>query len=192
MLYLCAIIHRLQQFLLIIIMKIKVSQDTLYHYLLAHDVKMLRLSEMIGTDGDTVTSCFRRRKDRNGVPRRFSAENIRRLNEALPLLANELRQRVLVFGSGQTFTNKNGRMYDPGLIEPMRVLGRYLNITGIVTRVCGWSKAKKASVFGRRTTTLYGNISESDVIAINTEVLSVAAVLDSYELVADDDSSIRG
>lgn len=167
--------------------KIKISQDTLYEYLQAHSVKMLRLSEMIGTDDDTVTSCFRHRKDRHGVPRRFSAENINRINNALPHLACELRERILNFGTPQVRTNTHGRTYDLGLIEPMKELGRYLNITNMTHRVLGWSQNKKSSVLCRPDVVTYGNISEQDVVLINQEVLSVAAVLDNYEVVAESD-----
>lgn len=161
-----------------------VSQDELYKYLQAHDVKLVRLAELMEVDPDVVTSCFSHRKDRHGVPRVFSPSSVMLLNESLPRLAKELCQCMLVFGSPQTFTNKNGKTYDPGLIEPLKKIGTYLNITGVLTRVCGWSKTKKASVFGRRSTSLYGNISEDDAIAINHELLSIAGELGRCEVVA--------
>lgn len=163
--------------------KVQVSQDTLYEYMLAHDVKIVRLAEMMGKDPDTVSSCFKHRKDVHGEPRSFNASNIKKINELLPLLASELRSCLLSFGSPQTFTNKHGRTYDPGLVEPIKALGRYLNITGLVFRVFGWNKYKKGSVLANKASVVYGNISQADAIAINNEILSIAGVLDSYEVV---------
>ena len=61
-------------------MKIQVTQDTLYEYLLAHDVKLSRLAELIGKSREVVFSCFKHHKDPRGKPRRFSAENIEAIN----------------------------------------------------------------------------------------------------------------
>ncbi len=168
--------------------KITVTQDELYQYLQAHDVKLIRLSGLMGCDDDTVTSCFAHRKDKHGVPRRFSADNLGKMNKALPQLAQELRGCLLRYGSAQTYTNAHGREYDPGQIEPLKTLGRYLNITGLLQRLLGWSQNKKSSVLCRPKAINYGNITKSDVMIINTEVLSIAAVLDSYQVVTDVDN----
>lgn len=163
--------------------KIKVTQDELYRYLQDHDIKMLRLSELIGTSDTAVTMCFKHSPDRVGVPRRFSAKSVQLINIALPQLAQELRGCVLHFGSQLTYTNRHGHEYDPGQILPLKTLGRYLNITSLTHRLLGWSQNKKSSVLCRPKAINYGNISKQDVILINTEILSIAGVLDSYELV---------
>ena len=168
--------------------KIKVTQDELYQYLLEHDVKILRLSELMGTGDTMVTSCFKHSLDRLGVPRRFTAKSISLINQVLPQLASELRRSVLHYGSDQTYTNSHGHAYDPGQIEPIKDLGRYLNITGLTNRLLGWSQNKKSSVLCRPKAINYGNITKEDVTRINTEILSIAAVLDSYELVIDNDN----
>lgn len=170
--------------------KIKVSQDTLYQYLLAHDVKLTRLAELIGRAPEVVMSCFKHHKDWHGRPRKFNAEHIALINQALPQLANELRARLMKFGSDQMFTNKWGNTYDPALMEPIKDLGKYLNITGLLTRVCGWTHGKKSAVLSRTVSKIYGNISEQDMIAINNELLAVAGVLGSYEVVADGNDTI--
>lgn len=164
--------------------KIQVTQDILYKYLVDHDIKLVRLAEMIDKDPDVVTSCFKHRNDMHGVPRSFSGNNIIRINDAMPRLADEIRKCMIVFGSPQVYTNKFGSTYDPGMIEPLKKLGQYLNITGLTARLLGWSKNKKASVLCRPNALNYGNISESDIVAINTEILSIAGVLSSYELVS--------
>ena len=163
--------------------KVQISQDTLYEYMLAHDVKIVRLAEMIGKNPEVVTSCFSHRKDVRGIPRSFNARNIEKINGSLPMLAAEMRSCLLTFGSPQTYTNKHGRTYDPGLVEPIKNLGRYLNVTGVVNRLLGWDKFKKASVMSNKASIVYGNISQTDVITINNEILSIAGVLDNYQVV---------
>ena len=162
--------------------KIKVNQDELYRYLKDHDVKMLRLSELMGTCDTAVTMCFKHSPDRMGEPRWFSAKSVQLINKALPQLAQELRGCMLHFGSELTYTNSHGHEYDPGQILPLKTLGRYLNITSLTHRLLGWSQNKKSSVLCRPNAINYGNISKQDVNIINTEILSITEVLDSYEL----------
>lgn len=165
--------------------KVQITQDTLYEYMLAHNIKMIRLAELIDKDPDVVTSCFSHRKDRYGTPRKFTSQNIQLINKALPQIALELRKNLLSFGSPKTFTSGHGTIFDPGLIEPINELGKYLNITGIFVRLCGWSKSKKTSVFGRPAAKNYGHISLEDANRINAEILSIAGVLSGYEVVPD-------
>ena len=163
-------------------MKIQVTQDTLYEYILAHDIKMSRLAELIGKSREVVFSCFKHHKDMNGKPRSFSYGNIVAINAALPVLASELQARLLTFGSAQTYTNRRGVTYDPALVEQLQELGKYLNITGVLTRLLGWSKNKKRAVICQTSSNIYGCITQADMVAINTEVLSIVAVLNSYEV----------
>ena len=169
--------------------KIKVTQDELYQYLQIHGVKLLRLSEMMGTGDNMVSQCFKHSKDRHGVPRHFTARSIALINRSMPQLAGELRTCLLHYGSEFTYTNKHGREYDPGQIELIKHLGRYLNITVVTRNVLGWNLYKRKQVLSNTRAANYGNISKEDVIRINTEILSIAAVLDSYELVIDDDKT---
>jgi hypothetical protein len=169
--------------------KVKISQDTLYEFMLNHNVKMTRLAELIGKSDDVVTSCFKHHKDGRGKPRYFSAANVNAINKALPVIADELRKRLQTFGSEQKYTNSWGATYDPALIAQFVELGKYMNITGLVGRILGWTKGKKNAVLCQPSSKAYGNISEADVIAINNEILAVAGVLSSYELVSESSSS---
>ena len=166
--------------------KIKVTQDTLYEYMLAHDLKLTRLAELIERAPEVVMSCFKHHKNWHGNPRSFNPEHLVLINQALPILAGELRARVLRFGSPQVHTSKWGKTYDPALVESIKDLGVYINITGMLARVLGWGSAKKCSILSRPTGNMYGNISKQDAERINIEILSISAVLDSYELVLND------
>ena len=170
-------------------MKIQVSQETLYEYMLAHDLKTARLAELIGKSPELVISCFKHHNDVYGKPRKFNAENIAAINEALPVIANELQSRLLTFGSDQTYTNRRGATYDPALVEKIKEIGHYMNITALTERLLKWNKGKKSAVLVQTTSKSYGCVSEADMITINNEILSVVGVLSNYEVVADEDSS---
>ena len=168
--------------------KVKMSQDTIYDYLTKHDVIITRIGELMGMDRSAVMSCFKHHLNSRGIPRHFTVQGIVKLNKALQVLAGELRSHVVVFGSDKIYKNKHGRTYDPGMIEPLNELGKYMNLMGLTNRLLGWNKRKKENVFSSPATKNYGNISESDVNAINAEVLSVAGVLEGTEVVPDDDA----
>lgn len=168
--------------------KMKMSQDELRDYLDEHDLKVARIAELMGKSPAVITSNFKHHKNAHGYPRRFSVENIRLLNEALAVIAKELRGCVMTFGTDQMYTNKHGRTYDPGLIEPMKRLGELMNLAGLTERLLGWNKGKKTSILTDSISKAYGNISEADVQAINKEVLEVSGVLEGMEVVPDENA----
>ena len=168
--------------------KVKMTQDALYKYLTDHDVKISRIAELMGLGPNCVISCFRHNNNSHGNPRYFSVENIQKLNEALPKLAMQLRFSLITFGSDKMYANRHGRVYDPGMIEPLNELGELMNLIGLTGRLLGWSKSKKMSVFSSPTSKAYGHITESDITTINTEIISVAGVLENIEVVPDDNA----
>ena len=169
--------------------KDQVTQDALYEYLLAHDVKLSRLAELMDIDPDVVFSCFKHHKDWHGRPRKFNAEHIAAINEALPVIASELQARKLKFGSDRTYTNRWGSTYDPALVWPLKELGNYLNLSGMLPRLLGWSNGKIRAVLSRPNGKMFGCITQKDVTAINTEILSIIGVLTNYEVIKDIDKT---
>lgn len=163
-------------------------QDDLYQYLTDHDVKLSRLAELMGKSLPVLNSAFRHHKNNAGYERNFSVENIALLNQSLPLLADELRQCLLTFGSDLTFTNKRGTTYDPALIEPIKQLGRYLNLVTLTERILGWNKTRKRNVLADTHSKVYGCISQFDMMTLNAELLSIAGVLEGTEVIPDDDA----
>lgn len=166
----------------------KVSQDQLYKYITEHDVKLSRLAELMGISFVAVTSYFRHVPNRHGNPRTFSVDNIKKLNDAIRGFSQDLRACLLHFGTDQMYTNKHGRTYDPGMIEAINRLGKYINITALIIRMLGWSKSKKNNVFCAPTNKNYGNISKDDVDVLNVEVMSVAGFLENVEVVPDENA----
>ena len=112
------------------------------------------------------------------------------MNEALEQIADTLRGLVLQFGSDQTYTNQRGATYDPALVEPLKKIGEWMNLTALVERVLGWNQRKKENVLVTRSSKAYGTVSQADATAINNELLAVAGVLGSYEVVADGNDTI--
>lgn len=166
--------------------KVKISQDTLYQYIIDHNIKLVRIAEMVGVSEANINSCFKHHKDAHGNPRSFTRYNIRKLNIALEQIAAELRGCMLAFGSDRTFTNMRGKTYDPALVEPIKRIGNLLNLTALVSRVLGWNQNKKENTLVSPSSKNYGNITREDTDRINAELLAVAGVLSSYEVVADE------
>ena len=167
---------------------LKMSQDSLYIFLIEHGVKISRIADEIGMTPSAVVSCFIHRPSRHGKPRNFTADKIAKLNEALRAYSNVLRSCILKFGTNQKYTNQHGRTYDPGMIEPLNQLGEYLNMTAVAERVLGWSKSKKLNVFSNPSSKNYGNISEEDINKINIEILTIVGAFDNVEIVPDNDA----
>jgi len=168
--------------------KVQISQDALYQFITDRSIKLVRLAELMGMSGPSVTSCFKHQIINNGTPRAFTGKAIVKLNAALGKIADNLRSCILTFGSEQTYTNQLGNTYDPALIEPMKRIGETMNLTALVERVLGWSERKKQAVITQPHSKAYGCISEEDVNRINAELLAVAGVLSSYEVVPDGDA----
>ena len=73
--------------------------------------------------------------------------------------------------------------YDRELVEPMKKIGELVNLTALTERVLGWSKKKKESILVSPSSKVYGNITEADAAAINTELLTIAGVLADYMVI---------
>lgn len=168
------------------VQKEPIVQDDLYKFLLMHDVKISRLAEMIGMKKpEPLLSCFKHHNDWHGRPRKLNADHIAALNEAMPRLAEYLLNCRLKFDAERAKTNTWGSTYDKGLVEPIKLIGSYLNITKMLKRVAGWNNGKKCAVLSRPNGKMFGCITKADAVAINQELLAVAGVLEKYELVAD-------
>lgn len=166
--------------------KVKVSQDVLYKFLQEHNITTVMISKKMGVSETIVGGCFRHAMNRHGKPLSFSKANIVKLNEALAVIASELRGCVITFGSSEAFTNKRGKTYDPCTVQAIRRLGEYFNLTALTARLLDWKNTRCNMVLGPKSSRIHGNVTEEDVNRINAELLAVAGVLGSYEVVADE------
>ena len=167
--------------------KIKVTADTLYKFLVEHDFTISRLSGYMGVSNSSLMGSFCHDLDRLGRPRKFSAGHIKKLNDAIVRVAEDMRGRVLVFGSDKVFTNQRGATYDPGLLKPINQgIGKFFKVRRMTERVLGWNLGKWANTLSAPSSKIYGNITRGDADRLNAELLSVAGVLSSHEVVADD------
>lgn len=163
--------------------KVQISQDTLYDYWMKNDLKLVRLAQLTGLSEASINVCFRHHPGTNGQPRVFTRQAIAKINEALPKIAAEIRGCVMTFGSDKVFKNQRGKVYDPALVEPMKRIGDYINITAMTNKVLGWSQNKKECVLVTKKSKVYGCITEEEVQTVNTYLLSVSGVLAGWELV---------
>lgn len=162
--------------------KAKVSQDFLYQYLTEHDVKLLRLQELMGVSYGMLNGGFRHGPDRHGKPMWFTADTVALLNKALAELSRQLRGCLITFGSAQVRTGHKGIKYDPAAIAGMDKIAGYFKKAAFCKRVLGWSSGKTDAVLGRPQSNIYGNISADDVAKVNAELLSVAGMFGGMEV----------
>jgi hypothetical protein len=170
--------------------KAKVSQDFLLNIIDERGVNVTTLAELMGMSATMVNGCFRHNKDAKGNPRNFPEKTLPKLNAALVAMADEMNKIQIPFGSSQTYTNQRGATYDPALVEPLKKIGEWMNLTALVERVLGWNQRKKENVLVTRSSKAYGTVSQADATAINNELLAVVGVLGSYEVVADGNDTI--
>lgn len=170
--------------------KLQVSSDTLYQYLQEHNFTISLLSKRMGVSNGIVCNSFLHVLNRLGKPMKFSAANLERLNAALPQIADELRTAVIRFGSDKTFTNSWGHTYDPATREAVLAVGNYFKLTPFLLRLLGWKKGRRDMILVSRKSPVFGQISQDDVNRINAELLSVAGVLSSYEVIPDAEDTI--
>lgn len=170
--------------------KKKVSQDFLYNIITTNGVNVTTLAELVGISREMVNGCFRHNKDRNGNPRNFPVKTLPKLNAALELLAEQLNQSQIVFGSDQTYTNNRGTKYDPATVEPIMALHKYFKLTPFLKRALGWSENKKSIVLHSPSSKGYACVSAQDVERINAAITEVAIVFGGIEVVPDSDFSI--
>jgi hypothetical protein len=166
-----------------------VTQDFLYEYLTQHNFTITMVAKRMGVSEGIVRSCFRHNLNRHGNPLSFSAVNVRKLNDALEVIANELRESVITFGSAQAFTNQRGTTYDPGTLPALQHLGEYFNMKGLTERVLGWNKTKKDITLSVKSSPMYGKVSADDVARLNAEVLAVSGMLGGIEVEMPDQGS---
>lgn len=168
--------------------KVKVSQDFLRDYLEAHDFTLSVLNKRMGVSNGILMGCFRHKLNRLGKPMSFSAKNIEKINHVLPQIAEELRQCVMTFSTDdKDIDNSRGNAYDKTLADTIRNgMGRYFKMKGVSHRLFRWEKAKSDSILSNSASPVYSHITANNMAALNAELLSVAAVLDSHEVVADE------
>ena len=162
--------------------KVRVTQDFLYEYLKNHNFIISVIADRMGVSEGIVRNCFHHNLNRHGKPQNLSETNIIRMNQALCLIANELRNSVVKFGSSQTYTNKRGTVYDPGTIPALQHLGEYFNMKGLTERILGWNKTKKDITLSVKSSTMYGKVSSDDIARLNAEVLAVAGMIGGIEV----------
>lgn len=166
--------------------KMKVSPDKLYQFMQEHNMMAAVISQYMGVGESIVRACFRHEPRRHGKPLQFTDANIQKINDALPLMAADLRGCLLTFGSEQTFTNRCGKVYDPALAEQVKEgMARFFNMRALTERLLGWNAQKCKARLASVNHQTYGHVSREDVDRLNDELISIASVLECYEVVID-------
>ena len=166
--------------------KEKWTQDELYDFLTSNDVTITRLANLMGMTIGMVASNFKHHATRHGKPRSFNYQQTVKLNEALQQLAKNMRQCLLRYaGTGHKEGNL-GKVYYPALREQINDgVGQYFNLVALTHRVLGWNRTKKRNVLecNEESSKASGRITAQEADLINKEILAVAGMLESHEIV---------
>ena len=169
--------------------KIKVSQDKLKIFLDGHNFIMAALAKKMGVTEVLVSVCFRHKLNRHGNPLSFSKKNIELLNLALQQISDELIDCKLKCSNEDESASKRFINDDPAIIESLRRIGEYIKLRGLTEKVLGWNKKKCEDNICLNSSNPHVHISREDLERISTTVLSIAATLAQWEVVADEGSS---
>lgn len=169
-----------------IIQKEKWTQDELYDFLTSNDVTITRLSDLMGMTIGMVASNFKHHVTRHGKPRSFNYQQTVKLNEALQQLAKNMRQCMLRYAGTEQKKGNLGKIYYPALRQQMNDgVGQYFNLVSLTQRVLGWNRTKKRNVLesNKENSKASGCITAQEAELINKEILAVAGMLESHEIV---------
>lgn len=177
---------RLQRLMTDINQKEKWTQDELYDFLTSNDVTITRLSDLMGMTIGMVASNFKHHVTRHGKPRSFNYQQTAKLNEALQQLAKNMRQCLLRYAGTEQKKGNLGKVYYPILRQQMNDgVGQYFNLVSLTFRVLGWNRTKKRNVLecNKENSKVSGCITAQEAELINKEILAVAGMLESHEIV---------
>ena len=168
--------------------KEQITQDQLYQFFTDHNLKLVRLAELTGLSEASINVCFKHSPGTNGQPRVFTRRAVRKINAALEIMAQEIKSCRLDFESNKVKPNQRGKVYAPGLLEPIKTkIGYYFNITKMVEGILGWNYIKKHNVLDSNTGKAYGCITKDDADRLNLELMIVSNMLACCEVVAEQD-----
>ena len=164
----------------------QVTPDQLYRFLREHNIMDYILSQYMNVSESIVRGCFRHDLNRHGKPLHFSPDNIRRINDALPRLAHDIRACHIHFGQGETYVNRCGREYDRSIADQVKAgISRFFNVKELTARVLGWNLLKCKARLSSRGHQTYSNVSREDCDRLNDELVAVASILEGYEVIGD-------
>lgn len=166
--------------------KEKWTQDELYEFLTNNDVIITRLGDLMGMTISMVASNFKHHVTRHGKPRSFNYQQVIKLNGALQQMAMNMRKCLLRYAGTEQKKGNLGKIYYPVLREQMNDgVGQYFNLVALTNRVLGWNRTKKRNVLecNRENSKVSGCITGQEAELINKEILAVAGMLESHEIV---------
>lgn len=168
--------------------KIKVSQDELRTFLEGNHFINAALAKKMGVSEGIVANSFHHALNRHGKPLSFSKKNIKLLNQAMQQISEELKCCKLKV-SNEDFVSKRFINNDPAVIESLRKISEYIKLRGFTNKVLGWNQRKCEINIKLKAPNPHVHISKEDAGRISTTIMSIAATLAQWEVVADEGSS---
>jgi len=148
-----------------------------------HNFTAYILSDYMGVSESIVRGCFKHDLNRHGKPLQFSEANLTKLNDALPRMATDLRGCVIDFDEERAVINRCGTKYDLTVAEQVKTgMSRFFNMRSLTKRVLRWNTQKCGARLASEGSITYSHVSREDCDRLNDELLSIAGVLDNYEV----------
>ena len=169
--------------------KIKVSQEQLKIFFEGCHFVNAALAKKMGVSEGIVSDCFNHKLNRHGKPLTFSKANIERMNTALKQIAEELSDSKLTYADDGEATTKRFINDDPAVIDSLCKISEYIKLNWLTWKALGWNQKKCLNNINLSASNPHVHISRGDIDRINAELLSIAATLSSWEVVADDEGS---
>lgn len=164
----------------------QVTPDQLYRFLQDHNVYAYVLSRYMGVSENIVRGCFKHDLNRHGKPLHFTPNNIQKINDALPRLAQDIRACELHFGHGKVITDRCRHEYDLSIADQVKSgMMRFFSIKDFTKRVLGWNWMKCRSRMSSTGHQSYSHVARADCDRLNDELVAVASVLEDYEVVSE-------
>lgn len=154
-----------------------------YEWMKDSGIKLKPLAQASGIDKGTLSSLFNRNRNWRGSERRFTPALVTALNEALPKLAGILVRAHVYYDLTQEVKKRTG-CYDPScMVRLKEEVAPIIDITTLVEKYLGWTRAKRNNVFTNRNSHVYGNITREDVQRINDTFDALAKKLMEFHIV---------
>ena len=167
----------------------QITSKQLYDYMEKNGVTMSRLADLAGITRHQLSAYFNKTALVSGLKRHFTEVSVQPINEALPRLAEQIRNAQIRV-TPEEAKPVRGREYYPVCVERIKEqLGPWLNLKVFMGRALDWSPSQFGNVMMSKNSRAHGNITADHILLLNQALRHLASDLENYELLPDDPGS---
>lgn len=163
----------------------KITSEQLFDFMQKNGVKMARLADFAGVTRFQLSAYFNKTSYADGLRRHFTDVSVQPINEALPRLAEQIRDAQIEVAPEEAERKRNNDYYPVCVQRIKEQAGPWLNLTVFMCNALGWSTSQFGNVMMSRNSRAYGNITAEHISLLNQALRHLAADLENYELLPD-------